>query len=97
MKRFRFGQLEGDSMRITMPKLLTHSANRIAANPISSLGTDTIVPNYAGLASAIRLSIAETFSDPFVYGPMLPETAVDRIVAGIIDRVSECRESKEGA
>jgi hypothetical protein len=58
---------------------------------------DFAVTDYAKLASAIRLSVAETFSDPFVYGPTLPETAVDRIVAGTIDRVLGCYGSKEVA
>ena len=58
---------------------------------------DEIVTSYAKLAAAIRQAVDATFADPFVYGPKLPETGVDRIVAGTIDRVMGCANSKEAA
>jgi hypothetical protein len=49
---------------------------------------DEIVTTRLALSAAIREAIAETFSDPFVFGPVPRETAVSRIIAGICARVS---------
>jgi hypothetical protein len=55
---------------------------------------EVIVTTYADLAAAIRTTVDDIFSDPFVYGPKLRETGVDRLVVRTIERVSQSCRSK---
>lgn len=65
----------------------------VGAAPQGDGAPDQIVTTYPVLADAIRSAIDELFADPFVYGPRLRETGVDRLVGGIIDRVSPSAKS----
>ena len=68
---------------ITMTKQHTNASSGPAPQGDGAPDVE-IVTSQQAVVDAIRQSLVECYSDPYVYGPAPPETAVVRIVIGAL-------------
>src|SRR4051812_34248723 len=72
---------------ITMTKHGANASSESVPAPSARDGApeiEAIMTTRQTLVDAIRQSLEECYRDPYVYGPAPPETAVSRIVVGVL-------------